>query len=363
MSPLAREQVRDVDARHYQKHGDRGEQHEEHRAGRGVDMGNRHRIHAEVPAPLERQFFLEPGRNLVGDSLRVGRGDARIESADPEEAQSGICRAPRLYVQRNPERLLGIHQAHTGRQHADDRVGLVVEGETCAERRRIGAEPADPERVAEHDDVLAARQAVTLGKPAADARLDAEHVEQANRCHECRHSFGSRIPLWREFERHRRIRLESLEERALLLPAADLLREEVVASTTAGPAQVDDVDEAVAVKKRWIAEDSLIDDCEDGGRDTETYRERGDHEYRRRRLAGTASHGMAHVLPEAGEQLRPTSLLDPGTDTQQLALGADPIAELARCLRPCGGLGQPTRAQFAHTSFDVIADFRVDVVG
>ena len=65
-----------------------------------------------------------------------------------------------------------------GRQHADDGVRLVVEGERRADNRRIRREAPAPQAIAQHHRFRSVPQAFFFREHPAKLRPDPEHIEE-----------------------------------------------------------------------------------------------------------------------------------------------------------------------------------------
>ena len=78
---------------------------------------------------------------------------------------------------RQPDLVIRAIEGTVFRQHADDRIRLVVELDRPSDQRRIGSKARHPNPVTEHDDMVPSRLILAGGERPADRRLSAQHVE------------------------------------------------------------------------------------------------------------------------------------------------------------------------------------------
>src|SRR5260221_14782351 len=91
-----------------------------------------------------------------------------------------LRRRLRVKSQRRPERR-AIREIEPRRRDADDLEQLPVDGDAASDERRIAVEAPLPQRVAQHDDVMAAEGLVVVHEAAAERGTDAEGGEIAGR--------------------------------------------------------------------------------------------------------------------------------------------------------------------------------------
>jgi len=63
------------------------------------------------------------------------------------------------------------------RQHADDRVGIAIEGEALPDHTLIAAEASLPQAIAQHDDARFVWIIIRGDQGPPRGRLDAEHLK------------------------------------------------------------------------------------------------------------------------------------------------------------------------------------------
>jgi hypothetical protein len=101
---------------------------------------------------------------------------------------------------------------------ADDGVSHAIDGHDASDHPRVGAEPALPQRVAEHGYTIVAGQVLTRPEGPADHGLDAQHTEQLARGLEAEHRLGALAT--REGQQRIPVRSQAVEYAILLLPVA-----------------------------------------------------------------------------------------------------------------------------------------------
>ena len=184
-------QVRDVAARDQQHHADRAEQHENARAIVADELvAKPRRLKLEVRIVF-RKVAPEPHGHRL--ELRVGAlaRHARLQTAVDGEivlvVEHSLCRRER---DRRPQVFLVRREIERGRHHAGDEILHAVHPDLAAGDRRIAAEAARPQVMAEHDDALVPRTIFVVGERASDLGAHAEHVEEVRRYFAGRDSLG-----------------------------------------------------------------------------------------------------------------------------------------------------------------------------
>ena len=183
------QEIRDVRARNEQHRADRADEHDE----RGPD-GPRQILLERYGAWGPSQGFRIVGR-MVGTKLRAERvepvrsgldRDPRAQASNRAgkivDAVDGRIAKRRAREARRDEHLALARDAAAGMmeagwQHADDRVGIVVEPNAPSEHGRVPPEAPRPEAVGDHRQLRVTGHFVCLREHAANLRLDAEQRE------------------------------------------------------------------------------------------------------------------------------------------------------------------------------------------
>ena len=161
------QKIRDIGARDQQDDADGSQQDHERRSERPNELFAK-RDHAHGPPGIRPREF---ARNVGGDprkiSLRVGRRQIRLQTADKREALAASIPAlfrrqhvqgPDDRTQRKPEslwQLTGGWKSEPFGKHANNRGRLAVERDDAPADSRIPAEAAPPQAVRDQDDASA----------------------------------------------------------------------------------------------------------------------------------------------------------------------------------------------------------------
>src|SRR5262249_20012370 len=109
--------------------------------------------------------------------LRLPERDARLEPSQ-HSVIVPLIRADRIDAHRRQHIDTTVAVAEILRQHADDRIRIVVDRNALAGDGRIGAESPLPQPVAQDHDALAVRRIFLLRETAPDGRIHAQYAEE-----------------------------------------------------------------------------------------------------------------------------------------------------------------------------------------
>jgi hypothetical protein len=177
------EQTRKIEAGDEEQQRDGARQHAEH--GRHVvddPVGERDEQHPALAAV----FAVDGGRDAL--HLRPGRrnADVRFQPADRVQCRARVAALHSAIVRRHLrlEQEVHVRRSHVfeaWRQHADHRERVAVERDRLADRRRVTAELAHPERMTDDDRGGGARASVGFIEQPPTQGRDAEHAEEFRR--------------------------------------------------------------------------------------------------------------------------------------------------------------------------------------
>ncbi len=331
--PLREQQVRHVGAGDEQHEGDRPGEEEQRRPraahDRLLEGLDRHRGGGVRAGPLRG----EPPRHHV--HLGAGLRERRARPQPAEDAQEAVV-APlllRAEDERDPQLRAGRPERgepEPARHDRRDDVAAPVEREGLADDRRVGAEPARPEGVAQHD--LVPRAALAEG--AAERRRDAEEVEEGRRRLERGQLLRRAAP---RQDRGPRVRGgHRLERSARALPLLEVRRRGRVARLALLRLVLEEGDEARGVAVSERPEQHVVDDAEDGARRADADGERQDGDQRHSRRAPEPSCGLRHLRPERVHHLRISFTGRPPLPEPPRRSAAAPSARRPRSTRRAG---------------------------
>jgi hypothetical protein len=214
--------------------------------------------------------------------ILVDRGTRNVAGAS-RHPEFGARTGRRLGRDERPEEV--------ARHHGDHEPRTAVQRDRPADDRRIAAEPARPQPVAEHDGGRIRAAAV---KRVAEERTRAEHVEERGR-----HA-GSldRLGLAGAGERVADVRQRggALEARRLAAEVEHPARPHRVGRTLGRP--VPQEHEPAGVGERQRPQERRIDDAEDGRVGADAQREREDRHGRESGRLAEPAHRVRQVLSE-----------------------------------------------------------------
>ena len=140
-------------------------------------------LHANGPGFGIDSAATPQGQPVVDDrklGLRLGESDARFEAADGC-AVLGVMLAG-AHNQRNDELRGFVAVGSAGLEHADHRIGLVLDADLLADDRGVGVQVALPETMRDDDKMIVAGSAFVGQEVAAERHREAEVLrEEAGR--------------------------------------------------------------------------------------------------------------------------------------------------------------------------------------
>ncbi len=214
---------------------------------------------------------------------------------------------------------LGIERLERRGHDADDAVLAIAHDQRAPDDRRIGAETAPPQLVAEEQHPPVIRTVVLGGEAASERRTDAHHVEVVPAHADGRHPLRLAA---RDQRRHPRAHHRELLEAAAPLAPVEHGREADVAREPLGVA-IADGHEPLGIRIRQRAQEDGVDHGEDGGVGADAERQR---DQRRGGEAGRApqhAEAVAQVLPQHLEK-RQAALIAPGLGNLRVAAELEP---------------------------------------
>ena len=137
--------------------------------------------------PLAGHSVFQCQRRRDGLHFRAGRGDAdaRLQPANGEQIRARVAALHPAIIRRNLrlEQEVHVRRRHVTkawRQHADHGERLAVERNRLADRRRVAAELAHPERVADHGGRGGIRARVSIIEEPTPDRLTHRVLERSS---------------------------------------------------------------------------------------------------------------------------------------------------------------------------------------
>ncbi len=337
-------------------------------AGDEEDEGHRAQQHGQ-PLPVIAHHVVEEGRGggppigvlervvtheVADDRVQVGAGlrgrDAGPEPSEEAQVVLVVHRAPLGGKgDGHPELLARRDEVEGFRHHADHLAGDARQPDLPSDHRRVRAEPAREEAVAEHDHAVVAGRVLLGGEEAAPRGRKPEERKVVVGHRRAEQPLGH-VAVG---EIERRV-VDRGERRVRLLPFPDV---QVVPRGGPAPRSAPrgrDAVETLRFGKGQRLEDDRAKDAVDrgGGPDTEGQRE---HRYRgESRRAARLPQGEGDVLPELSPPLAPTF--------PRVALARDLPALAARALEvrktPLGG---PPRRRGIHSRLHELARAHIKV--
>src|SRR5438309_7176098 len=201
-----------------------------------------------------------------------------------------------------------------------------------------------PQRVAQNDDMIPARDCVVPEKRSAEGRPDAEQLEGSNADRVARYALG----LIRRVQVHRRARDErdALKHARVGRPIDQAGWVDVELPAVRGAEMLDEQREALRLRERQGTVEQGVDDREDGGIGADADREREDGDGGEPAAAGELAERRAEVLEHArasGLRVRASSPPDPLSLRERGNSGRPPSPERR------GGQGVSTRGRGSHS--------------
>lgn len=191
------EQIRDVHHGDQEDERNRAEEHEQGCA-RVAQEGGPHRLERDARAVVDRGVRIpEPS----GDPVHLGLGDVHRDAVrkppdnrEPERSTRLSERGVRAIEElRDPE--IGVARVALPLPcHPDDLPGLVVQDDRPPHDRRIAAEPAGPQLVAEHGHAHEVALRLLVPERPAEGERGTEHVEEPTGHGGARYKLGVALP-------------------------------------------------------------------------------------------------------------------------------------------------------------------------
>ncbi len=311
--PAGEQQVRDVRAGDEEDEADGGQQHQQRGPDRTED-DRRQRLDEDPPRRVVGIRALEVGGNR--GELLLCRAGTRSEPRHHEDRMRRARERLRCLLERQPHVDGGTRAAIRERapvvgggenledpevraalHDPDHRGRAIVDPDRLTDDRRIAAERARPEPVADHDDRRPALRRLLGREPASRNRVHAEHREQIVRHLE-------RLKPGRLAAIRRVVHLAAHEEGDLLRALAALLVVEEVrergrlARRARVAIRFPEDGEPIDVANRRAPQEHGVDHAEDGGVGADAERQRQKRHDRETGIGGQQPQRVAEILPE-----------------------------------------------------------------
>ena len=283
----------------------------------------------------------QPLRDRLHFRAGAIEGDAIFQPGDDAEKVSAPGRIRRVDGNRLPELRRSSRVIEVARHHPKDGHRRAVDGDGPADDGRVAVEAALPERVTDHDDVVAPGPVLSRREAASQGRTHAQQIEQIPRNGRALDPLGPLRP--DESAARAVIGGDPLEHRVLISPVEEVGGGYPITSVPRH--DLVDADQGVRLWVRKGPQQHAVDDAEDRGRRADAERKRQDrHEAEARsseelpgpetEIARDMSKHLEHSWESAGPGLeRVGQTFESGLPVH--AVGA---LQVAGKLRPIGDL-------------------------
>ena len=204
-------------------------------------------------------FDAGPNRGHVG--LGLLQGNARFQSRKRHQPVKISRHVRGLEREWPPELVERAVEGASRRQHADHRVGLVVEKNRAIDDRGICSELVDPEHMAQNHHVILPPLVFVGQERAASLRPDAEDVEIVRR--DSRPTKLDGFPAAREGRGAAGLSGHEFEDGVVLLPVEEVQCGDAVA--VAAGRLLENTHNPIGLRVRQRSEQDAIDEAEDRG--------------------------------------------------------------------------------------------------
>ena len=232
------------------------------------------------------------------DRVHVGLGllerDAGLQSRERHEPVKVARHVGRFERERPPELVECAVEGAPGRQHADHRVGLVVEQNRAIDDRGVRPELVHPEHMTQDHDVILPELVFIGQERAASFCLDAVDVKKMRR-DTCAPDLD-RVSDAGERGRSARLSGHGVEDGVVPLPVEEVQGRDAVA--VAARRFFEDADDPVGIPIGQRPEQNAIDETENRGVRADAQCERENRDGGESRTPGQGSPAVARVLQQ-----------------------------------------------------------------
>ena len=224
-------------------------------------------------------------------------GDSRLHPRDDIEVGVGaIGNRARRELEAGPQLGRARWKPEACRHHSDNHERLIVQHDRAAENRRIAAELAAPETVAQYDRTRGRRIVVGADERTAERRLDAEDREEVGAHHRPVVTLG--LADADEIDRVRDVGGHAFDRRRPLLPVEKVCRRELDARVAAKRLVLPHPHEPIGLGERQCAHQHVIGNRKRRGRRADAQRRDDDRCEREAARVAQAAKRVADVLHE-----------------------------------------------------------------
>jgi hypothetical protein len=283
---------------------------------------------------------------------RLFHGHAWLQPRDQRQIVAAELVPARFLDGPGHPQLFGVAgEPERRRHHAQHPERAAIQSDVAADDRRIGAEPADPQLLAQHHDLLAPQAIVAGAEHGAEHRRNAVNIEEIAAHDAADQAF--RILTFADVEAAAVLDGNAGERRGALVPGVETARRG--RPWTAAP-QLGQEDEPLRFRHWQWPQHHRMDNAEDRRRRPDAERERQHRDDGESKVLAQLTNGKREILPQLGQVL-------------MSAHGAIPLISQLREQRPRPidvakpRHRRPPRLLGRHTGGQILTDAHLEVKG